>query len=103
MFLHVERELIIERELLLAEVAFEGLVPGVLPVVSRQPVRTEKLPTAPFPCALIRLLPRVGPFVLIQVRTPYVLLVTAGKVTEMHLPLFWFLVYLLMMLQVKHV
>ena len=86
MSLHVEGEVITARELPLAEMALEGLGTSVLPVVPRQLVRPGKLPAAPVPRALVRLLPRVGPLVRLQVRALCVHLVAAGKVAAMHLP-----------------
>ena len=87
MSLHVEGEVITTRELPLAEVALEGLGAGVLPVVPRQLVRPGKLPAAPVPRALIRLLSRVCPLVRFQVRALCVHLVATGKVAAVYLPL----------------
>ena len=64
---HVVREAITTRELLIAEVALEGLGAGMLPVVPCQDPRPGKLLVASIPWALVQLLLRVGPLVGLQV------------------------------------
>ena len=85
MSFHVQGQVVAAGERPRAEVALEGLGPRVLPVVPRQLVRPGKLPAAPVPCALVRLLARVGPLVRLQVRALCVDLVAAGKVAAVHL------------------
>jgi len=57
--LHVQRQVVGARERAVAQLALERAVAGVLAVVPRQLVRPGKLPAAPVPVALVRLLARV--------------------------------------------
>ena len=59
-------EVISARELLLADVTLERFGTGVRPVVPRQMYRLGKFLAASVPCALVRLLPGVGPLVRLQ-------------------------------------
>ena len=86
MSFHVQGQVVAAGERPRAEVALEGLGPGVLPVVPRQLVGPGKLPAASVPRALVRLLAGVGPLVRLQVRALRVDLVAPGEVTAMHLP-----------------
>lgn len=62
----------------LAEVALEGAVTGVFPVVPGQLVRAGELPPAALPRAVVRLLAGVRAQVGLQVRALRVGLVTPG-------------------------
>ena len=68
MSFHVQGQVVAAGERPRAEVALEGLGPGVLPVVPRQLVGPGKLPAASIPRALVRLLPHVGHHVPLQGR-----------------------------------
>ena len=60
---------------------FERFLTSVFPVVTRQLVAARKPPRASLPRALVRLLPRVGPLVRLQMRTLGVNLRAADVVT----------------------
>ena len=63
----MQTEVVTPGESPITEVTLEGLHPRVFSVVSRQLVRPSKLPVTSLPAAAVRLLPRVGPLVGLQV------------------------------------
>ena len=75
--LHMQCEVVWTREGLLTDLTVEGLVSGVLAKVPSQLIRPGKTPSAVFPAAGIRFLPRVWAEVSLQVRAFGVELVTA--------------------------
>ena len=81
---HMQRQMVAPRKLSFAQMALERLGASMFAVMSGQFVRPRKLPTAPFPRALIRLFSRMRPLVSFQVRTLGVNLIAVGKVALVH-------------------
>ena len=68
MSLHVEGQVVAPTEAPVTMRALERFLSRVFPVVTRKLVTARKPPRATFPCTFIRLFPRMGPLMSLQVR-----------------------------------